>query len=364
MNKKEVKNKKIKNTVKGNRVRYLILVVITGIIDALLYLLVFSSLAGMGYSIYRIIECIFAEDFCRYNEYLTNLGIYASLSLIPISSLVISFILACRTFVNEVENDLARGSNIQVQIKKLPRGAGINSARYLQEAQIFEGQACQKSCFRKTLSNYEYEIDIFYKQEISEFFILSLFDVELLNFTVDGEGKCNDKSLLLRNVRNIMDAPCVIKDNAGANADKEGEQIIIFLSNNAVNENIEDYLYGKTKTGERLIKRVLRFKMNFLKKNFSQKNKVIFPITRNLIEFFTKSSLKRRIVVAEIEFRLAEEKSFLARQTTTKSFSTINSSVKGLDIVDVSYKIHRDVSWVKYVDKRMKIIEDTLKVNS
>lgn len=364
MKKKEKKKKTSGEKLNKYKGQYLSLVIITGIVDALLYLLILSCLIGMGYSIYKIVECIIRGCFCYFNDHLANLGIYASLSLIPISSIVISFVLACRTFVNEVENDLAKGSNIQVQIKKLPHGAGVNSAKYLQEAQLLESQICQEKCPNKLLSNYKYEIDIFYKQEISEFFILSLFDVELLNFVSNNNMEYKVKSFSLRNANNVMDAPCIIKDNAGANAEKEGEQIVVFLSNDLLEKNeknIEDYLYGKTKTGERLIKRTLRFKMNFLKKNFSQKNKVIFPITRNLIEFFTKSSLKRRIIVAEIEFRLAEEKSFLSKQTTTKTFSTFNSSVKGLEIIDVSYKIYRDVSWVKYVDKRVKRIEKTLK---
>lgn len=342
--------------MKNSKCVYIIGVVLTSILEIILYLVFICGIVGTMASFVCIWVQIFNGSSCIENP-VTDFGVFATVSIIPFLSVLASFLLSYKNSINEIETDLVRCQDMTVQFKKLPNGADLASARMLQSA-IYEESLISKEVelkkckFKKkkydatipikTLKDFCFLVNINFKQDLSEFYHITPCEVELL--TVNCNKIDNVSKLVLRNIDNVHLRPCVVKDMAGSRLHNEGEQIYIFIAANPnapKEQEISSCISGSVNGDGALTKRVLRFSLNFAKKDFTVRRPLMFAITRKLINLFLENSLRHRQILVDLEYRLS---------------SNENNYVAEAQILDVSFRVRRNLKWVKYLKAKKRVL--------
>lgn len=201
------------------------------------------------------------------------------------------------------------------------------------------------------------QINLSFQQDVAEAYRISVCDVQLYYTTQRQLPIDKLPRVILRDIKHILLSPCAIIDNTGVipQHSVEGEQIVIFLEKvwgqKKGAEITELQAYAPKKT-------VFRIGLNFLKKDFTHKNLILFPITRKITNYFLHCALRRRIVEVELEFRQPDYRSVFSRQTDAPGFCSYNSFVYGMQVTNISFKIIKNVEWARYIDARLRVCNE------
>ena len=349
-----------KNNFKNKTAWYYFGFILTIILEVIFYIIFACGIIGTSCS-FVYIWIYYIQKSCLLDSAIAAFGAFSAVSIIPLLSVAVSVVVSYKSLISEIENDLAKCQNMTIQFKKLPCGADLASARLLQaaiyEEYMLERQAKLSKCKtrrkrrkvynefgfpKKSLSDYYYQININFRQDLSEFYRISLSWLEL--FEISSGAANNYLRLPIRTIGNVGARPCVIKDISGTNCPNEGEQIYIFLDKEDMTptaEEIESFLSGRN-VRDLLIKRCVRFTLNFAKKDDSHSGALMFPMTRKIINYFLELALRRRQILGELEIRLTEKK---------------DDNVAQAQIDDVSFTICRRLNWANYLKYKKAIIK-------
>lgn len=332
-----------RNNLKSNSRVYTIARRISIVIEVVAYLIFIFGVVGTIVS-FIYIFILFSKQDCAYTNAISIFGTFATVSIIPFLGILAPIIISYKDSISKIENDLAKCQDIVLQFKKLPEGADMNSAQLLQAALLEERGVLEEAEISteqlqyKTLLDYSWLINVNFKQDISEFYRITLCDMEIVNFNYNSNSSTKQT---LRDINKVTNCPCIIRDVSGANLENEGEQIYIFFDKDLENPNdkgIEDFLFCDN---QMMLKRCLRFKLNFAPKDFSNEGKISFPITKKVSSSFLNDMLRRRQVETALEFKLSANK---------------DGKLIDTQIINVSFKIVKDLTWCRYLKFKKKIL--------
>ncbi len=331
----------IKPTRKRNYT-YKIGVFVTFLLEMIIMLIFLISIIGMLRTGALIL--LTPSDNCEFNSIVARFGVYSATSLLPILTIVITLVIEYNHVFQEIENDLARCRDLNIQIKQLPAGAGLDSFSGLEKAVENENPFLVKNGVGQPsgiLLDYGCQILINFRQELTE-----LYQITLCEAFFQESEKSKKKFVLRKPVpETIKSAPVAVRDNSGTKQLTEGEQISIFIRKDVHNKELEKYLYGPMDTTKKFC-----FALNFKKNDNSFGKWVPFFHFRYIVHKALKASLFRRQVFVRIEYKLQNKgKEDSSIQIETKNYRTYNNYIQDLHIMDVTLSIERRLEWVEYL---------------